>query len=72
MPNQNFNAQLAEAISALNTPNFTPKLMSVIHSIFDFDCAIILGYREGKHPIYLYDSIENERELLFQRYLTNS
>ncbi|MDW1878241.1 LuxR family transcriptional regulator, partial [Vibrio sp. Vb1026] len=29
MPNQNFNAQLAEAISALNTPNFTPKLMSV-------------------------------------------
>lgn len=46
--------------------------MRVIASLLSFDCAVILGYREGKHPIYLYDSIENERELLFQRYLTTS
>jgi len=72
MPDNNFNNLLAEAISALNTPNFTPKLMRVIRTLFHFDCAVILGYREGKHPIYLYDSIENERELLFQRYLTDS
>ncbi|PFG57773.1 regulatory LuxR family protein [Vibrio sp. ES.051] len=72
MPDNNFNNLLAEAISALNTPNFTPKLMRVIRTLFHFDCAVILGYREGKHPIYLYDSIENERELLFQRYLTNT
>ena len=66
MPNDAFNTQLAETISALNSPSFTPKLMHVIASLLSFDCAVILGYREGKHPIYLYDSIENERELLFQ------
>ncbi|CAE6939778.1 Lux Regulon [Vibrio sp. B1REV9] len=72
MPNDAFNTQLAEAISALNSPSFTPKLMRLISSLLSFDCAVILGYREGKHPIYLYDSLENERELLFQRYLTTS
>ncbi|MGR2668088.1 response regulator transcription factor [Vibrio campbellii] len=72
MPNDAFNTQLAETISALNSPSFTPKLMRVIASLLSFDCAVILGYREGKHPVYLYDSIENERELLFQRYLTTS
>ena len=72
MPNDAFNTQLAETISALNSPSFTPKLMRVIASILSFDCAVILGYREGKHPIYLYDSIESERDLLFQRYLTTS
>jgi hypothetical protein len=72
MPNDAFNTQLAETIFALNSPSFTPKLMRVIGSILSFDCAVILGYRVGKHPIYLYDSIENERELLFQRYLTTS
>nr|WP_319556774.1 helix-turn-helix transcriptional regulator [uncultured Vibrio sp.] len=72
MSDTHVNTLLAEAISALNTPNFTPKLMRVISTLFDFDCAVILGYRENKHPIYLYDSIENERDLLFQRYLTNS
>ncbi len=72
MPSDAFNTQLAETISALNSPSFTPKLMRVIASLLSFDCAVILGYREGKHPIYLYDSIENERELLFQRYLTTS
>ena len=65
-----FNTQLAETISALNSPSFTLKLMRMIASLLSFDCAVIVGYREGKHPIYLYDSIENERELLFQRYLT--
>lgn len=72
MQKDTFNSQLSEAISALSTPNFTPKLMQLIGSIFCFDCAVILGYREGKRPIYLYDSIDNGRELLFQRYLTAS
>ncbi|NVC95325.1 LuxR family transcriptional regulator [Vibrio natriegens] len=72
MSDSHFNTLLADAISALNTPNFTPKLMRVISALLDFDCAVILGYRENKHPIYLYDSIQNERDLLFQRYLTNS
>ncbi len=72
MPNNHFNSLLAETISALNTSSFTPKLMRVISTLLDFDCAVILGYRHNKHPIYLYDSIESQRDLLFQRYLTNS
>ncbi|MDF2152953.1 helix-turn-helix transcriptional regulator [Vibrio sp. CAU 1672] len=72
MPDSAFNTHLAKAISALNTPHFTPALMRVIESVLNYDCAVILGYREGKHPIYLYDSITSERELLFQRYLTTS
>ncbi len=71
MPNNHFNSLLSDAISALNTPNFATKLIRVITNLLDFDCVVILGYRENKHPIYLYDSIKNERDLLFQRYLTN-
>ncbi|MDR9826687.1 LuxR C-terminal-related transcriptional regulator [Vibrio sp. FNV 38] len=72
MPTDTFNSKISTVISALNSPGFTPKLMHLITSIFDFDCAVILGYQEGKRPIYLYDSIENARDLLFQRYLTAS
>ncbi len=72
MPNNTFNAILAETISALKSSSFTPKLMRLIRSIVNFDCAVALGYTEGKHPIYLYDSIESERELLFKHYLTAS
>nr|WP_086937861.1 helix-turn-helix transcriptional regulator [Thaumasiovibrio occultus] len=46
--------------------------MRAIGLLIDFDCAVIVGYREGKHPIYLFDSIQSERDLLFQRYLTTS
>ncbi len=63
---------LADSISAINSVNFTPKLMSLIGSILSFDNAIILGLRSNKHPIYLYDSISDNRELLFERYLTSS
>ncbi|OUS73514.1 helix-turn-helix transcriptional regulator [Pseudoalteromonas sp. A601] len=72
MHNDELNIHLADTISALNSPNFTPKLMHVISVLLNFDCSVILGYREGKRPIYLYDSIENKRDLLFQRYLTTS
>ncbi|UJF23211.1 LuxR family transcriptional regulator [Shewanella sp. OMA3-2] len=72
MLNDTFNIKLSEVISALNTPRFTPKLMGMISLVLRFDCAVILGYREGKRPIYLYDSIESDRELLFQYYLTTS
>lgn len=37
MPDNNFNNLLAEAISALNTPNFTPKLMRVIRTLFEMN-----------------------------------
>lgn len=63
---------LGDAISALNTPAFTSRYVALLREIIDFDCAVMLGYRPNKHPIYLYDSIPANRELLFQRYLTES
>lgn len=63
---------LAESISAINSTSFTSKLMALIGSIINVDCAVILGLRRDKHPIYLYDSINHHRELLFDRYLTAS
>ncbi|MEK6212693.1 MAG: LuxR family transcriptional regulator, partial [Vibrio fluvialis] len=63
---------LGDAIIALNTPAFTSRYVALLREIVDFDCAVMLGYRHNKHPIYLYDSIPDNRELLFQRYLTES
>lgn len=62
----------ARTIAALRTPQFTAQLVSLLSQLIDFDCVVILGYRQGKHPIYLHDSIQRHRELLFQRYLTDS
>lgn len=62
-------ALLADCIAAINTLRFTPTLMQLLHSLLDFDCAVILGYNHGKHPVYLYDSLEESRQLLFQHYL---
>lgn len=63
---------LANVIRSLNTTHFTSSLGEYLGVILDFDCALILGYSEGKRPVYLYDSIYESRELLFQRYLTDS
>lgn len=72
MPQSEFNNLLADSISSLKSPSFASKLMNLVGSIIDYDCAVILGLREGKHPIYLYDSIESNRELLFYHYLTRA
>ncbi|RQW62810.1 LuxR family transcriptional regulator [Vibrio viridaestus] len=45
--------------------------MTLIDSVLSYDSAVILGLRKGKRPIYLYDSIKSNRELLFERYLTS-
>lgn len=72
MAKTEFNHLLAELISSLKSMSFTSKLMTFIASIVSHDCSVILGLRKGKHPIYLYDSIKNNRELLFDRYLTSA
>ncbi|MEF1311447.1 LuxR C-terminal-related transcriptional regulator [Vibrio mytili] len=72
MVESEFNNLLAESISSLKSPSFTSKLIALLASIVSHDCSVILGLRKGKHPIYLYDSIENNRELLFDRYLTSA
>ncbi|AQM21387.1 response regulator transcription factor [Vibrio anguillarum] len=72
MTKSQFNNLLADSISSLKSPSFTPNLMAFIASLVNYDCAVILGLRTDKHPIYLYDSIKNNRELLFDRYLTSA
>ncbi|NNN44943.1 MULTISPECIES: LuxR C-terminal-related transcriptional regulator [Vibrio] len=71
MNNQEYH-QLGKAITALQTPYFTSQLIDLLKTILPFDCAVILGYRQDKHPIYLYDSIPSQRQLLFQHYLTHT
>lgn len=71
MPDAHFFTLASEAIAALNSPRFSLKLIQLVQACLDFDYAIILGCKEGRRPVYLYDSIDEERELLFQRYLTN-
>ncbi|EGU43177.1 transcriptional regulator [Vibrio ichthyoenteri ATCC 700023] len=63
---------ITACIESINSVQFSQRLMALLSDMIDFDCAVILGYRDGKRPIYLYDSIDTQRELLFQRYLTNS
>lgn len=71
MPKIHPHTLISNAILALNTPNFSSKIIRLIQSCLDFDCAVIVGCKDAKRPIYLFDSIEKERDLLFQRYLTN-
>lgn len=66
-----YNA-LGAAIDALKTPRFTAALVGSLRHALDFDCAVILGHRPGKHPIYLYDSLQSQRDLLFKNYLTDA
>ncbi|WAM53326.1 response regulator transcription factor [Vreelandella venusta] len=63
---------LANAISALRTTQFTSAFIKLLNRLVAFDCAVIVGYRPSKHPIYLFDSLHQQRELLFQRYLMDA
>ncbi|EPN6605986.1 response regulator transcription factor [Providencia rettgeri] len=65
------DALVAETIAAINTARFTPALMRLLNAICHYDNAVVLGYGAGKHPVYLYDSLETSRHLLFQDYLMN-
>ncbi|MGL1100217.1 helix-turn-helix transcriptional regulator [Vibrio vulnificus] len=61
--------KLSQCIATLRSPSFSSTLIAMLAEVVTFDCAIILGHRDNKHPIYLFDSIQTQRELLFQRYL---
>lgn len=63
---------LANAIRALRTTHFTSAFTKLLSRLVAFDCAVMVGYRPGKHPIYLFDSLHQQRELLFQRYLMDA
>ncbi|PST89414.1 response regulator transcription factor [Photobacterium jeanii] len=63
---------LTSAIAAVNQPNFASSLVELIRLLVDFDCAVILGYSAKRRPVYLFDELPIQRELLFQYYLNRA
>ncbi|EAQ2326241.1 LuxR family transcriptional regulator [Salmonella enterica] len=72
MSESQLNTLLAEAISSISSTRFTLSLMRFLKLLGSYDNAVILGYAAGKHPVYLFDSLESNRHLLFQQYLTST
>lgn len=64
--------QLADVVASIKSPGFGSTLATYLQSRLGCDHVLMLGCRTNKHPIYLYDSITNNRDFLFQRYLTGS
>jgi len=60
---------LAQVIAAIRSPRFASVLIDYLQHYGDFDCAVILGYSQTRRPVYLYDNLQQQRDLLFQRYL---
>ena len=58
---------LTDTIEALHGPAFPAAMVRLIQQRVAFDCALLLGV--GKRPVYLYDNLSHQRDLLFDRYL---
>lgn len=65
-------AELATLICRMQTPAFSSALIKLLSSLCHFDCAVILGYSEPRRPVYLFDNITFQRELLFNQYINGS
>ncbi|PSW23055.1 LuxR family transcriptional regulator [Photobacterium swingsii] len=72
MKNTAWLTALTQTINAQNKANFASALVALIRHCADFDCVVILGYHRQRRPVYLYDAIPQNRELLFQHYLNRS
>lgn len=59
---------LTAVVDALHGSAFPAALVRLIQRQVAFDCALLLGV--GSRPLYLYDNLSHQRELLFDRYLT--
>ncbi|MBL1376595.1 LuxR family transcriptional regulator [Zobellella sp. CGMCC 1.18722] len=60
---------LTDAVAAIRTPAFPRALVAFIKAALPFDCALVLGYSQSHKPIYLYDSLTEQRQVLFEHYL---
>ena len=60
---------LTAVVDALHSPAFAAALVRLIQQQVAFDCALLLGV--GQRPVYLYDNLNHQRALLFDRYLTS-
>ncbi len=65
-------SQLAGVIAAVKTTRFSSALVQYISALCAFDCVVILGYSKTRKPVYLYDNITHQRELLFQSYFNGT
>lgn len=61
---------LTHAVAALHQPGFPATLVALLRQWAAFDCALVLGH--DRRPLYLYDTLPDRRELLFERYLTGA
>lgn len=60
---------MTEVVDALHSSAFPAALVRLIQQQVAFDCALLLGV--GLRPVYLYDNLHHQRDLLFDRYLTS-
>lgn len=60
---------MTEVVDALHSSAFPAALVQLIQQQVAFDCALLLGV--GQRPVYLYDNLNHQRALLFDRYLTS-
>lgn len=67
MTNASLTTDLTTAVDALHGNHFAAALVRLIQQQVAFDCALLLGV--GQRPVYLYDNLSHQRELLFERYL---
>ncbi len=65
-------SELAGVIAAVKTTHFSSALVQYIRTLCTFDCVVILGYSKTRKPVYLYDNITHQRELLFQSYFNGT
>ncbi|MGY3944931.1 LuxR C-terminal-related transcriptional regulator [Aeromonas tecta] len=67
MNNAALTTDLTAVVDALHGNAFAAALVRLIQRQVAFDCALLLGV--GQRPVYLYDNLSHQRELLFERYL---
>lgn len=60
---------MTEVVDSLHSSAFPAALVRLIQQQVAFDCALLLGV--GQRPVYLYDNLNHQRALLFDRYLTS-
>jgi len=60
---------VTEVVDTLHSSAFPAALVRLIQQQVAFDCALLLGV--GSRPVYLYDNLDHQRALLFDRYLTS-
>lgn len=67
MTNAALTTDLTAVVDALHGSTFASALVRLIQQQVSFDCALLLAV--GPRPLYLYDNLSHQRELLFDRYL---